>query len=161
METLNIKFEPTDFCLLLQRIHINTYWKYNVKKDSKKKFSDLCPNLLNPYVDSQREQQTISCQERKKMVHLEILQLVLLPSWTLTRISTTATTFVEGFGIYKAASFPKLGSLSIHSLHIEWYNYNNPSRFLGFDHNTRILWRVREKFDIARKERCVCRCCHI
>ena len=84
------------------------------------------------------------------MVHLEILQLVLLPSWTLTRISTIATTFVEGFGIYKAASFPKLGSLSIHSLHIEWYNYNNPSRFLGFDHNTRILWRVREKFDIAQ-----------
>ena len=73
------------------------------------KFSDLCPNLLNPYVDSQREQQTISCQERKKMVHLEILQLVLLPSWTLTRISTTATTLVEGFGIYKAASFSKIG----------------------------------------------------
>ena len=37
-----------------------------LKKIQKKKFSDLCPNLLNPYVDSQREQQTISCQERKK-----------------------------------------------------------------------------------------------
>ena len=133
-----------------------------LKKIQKKSFQTYALissiHMLIPKGNSKR---SLVKKERKKMVHLEILQLVLLPSWTLTRISTTATTFVEGFGIYKAASFPKLGSLSIHSLHIEWYNYNNPSRFLGFDHNTRILWRVREKFDIARKEPCVCRCCHI